>query len=181
MSVRRWVPGFTFAGVFVGHALYIRHLSLAPSPGWAPALALQGGRWGFAAYLQGQDYFMSFSYALGATFSVWALGELLRSRRAEAAAGAAGGLTLVGVLAAAGCFLTGCCGSPMLAVYASILGVKTLGGGKAVVAGVTLVSVLAGYLITKRRCRGSHCGCHCGPWSGAAAVREDDLRNSSQR
>src|SRR5208283_3790556 len=46
------------------------------------------------------------------------------------AGAAAGGLTLLGALMAGGCFLIGCCGSPMLAVYLSLFGAKALGLGK---------------------------------------------------
>ena len=37
-----------------------------------------------------------------------------------------GGITLSGFLAVAGCYLLGCCGSPMLAVYMSLFGVSFL-------------------------------------------------------
>ena len=55
-----------------------------------------------------------------------------------------GGITLVGVLMAGGCFLIGCCGSPMLAVYVSLFGSRALGVGKPLTALVTLVSVGCG-------------------------------------
>jgi hypothetical protein len=62
-----------------------------------------------------------------------------------------GGLTLVGVLMAGGCFLIGCCGSPMLAVYVSLFGAKALSVGKPLTALVTLVSVGCGYWCLSRR------------------------------
>jgi hypothetical protein len=69
-----------------------------------------------------------------------------------AAVGAAvGGITLVGVLMAGGCFLIGCCGSPMLAVYVSLFGSRALGVGKPLTALVTLVSVSCGYWCLSRR------------------------------
>ena len=52
---------------------------------------------------------------------------------------------------AGGCFLIGCCGSPMLAVYLSLFGAKALGLGKPLMALVTLVSVNCGYWYFSRR------------------------------
>ena len=51
-----------------------------------------------------------------------------------AAVGAFGGVSLVTLLAAAGCFLIGCCGSPMLAIYVSLFGSKAAGIGKPLMA-----------------------------------------------
>jgi len=108
---------------------------------------------------------MGFSYALGAAFAAWALLQYLAVRQAAMAAGAAGGVTLVGVLMGAGCFLIGCCGSPMLGVYAGIFGAKALGVGKPLMALVTVLSVGGGYWYLSRRlskvsCSDSNCACH---------------------
>ena len=82
--------------------------------------------------LAGQDYFIGFAYALGASFTAWALTRCISFRHARVGAGGAavGGITLVGVLMAGGCFLIRCCGSPMLAVYMSLFGSRALGVGK---------------------------------------------------
>jgi len=52
---------------------------------------------------------------------------LFRQERTVTAGAAGGGVTLLGALMAGGCFLIGCCGSPMLAVYLSLFGAKGLG------------------------------------------------------
>jgi hypothetical protein len=76
-------------------------------------------------------YVRTLTYVLGAAFAVWALSRCISfSRGTAVAAGAAGSITLVGVLMAAGCFLIGCCGSPMLAIYLGLFGAKVLGLGK---------------------------------------------------
>ena len=63
---------------------------------------------------------------------------------------------------AGGCFLIGCCGSPMLAVYLSLFGAKALGLGKPLMALVTLVSVSCGYwYFSLRLARGSTCMDDC--------------------
>jgi hypothetical protein len=103
--------------------------------------------------LAGARFFIGFSYALGASFAAWALIRCISFRQARVAAvgAAAGGITLVGVLMAGGCFLIGCCGSPMLAVYVSLFGSRALGVGKPLTALVTLVSVGCGYWCLSRR------------------------------
>lgn len=72
----------------------------------------------WARYVGQGDYWFGYSYALAAAFTVFALALTIRQRR-QAAQGIVGGVTMLGVLYGAGCFLIGCCGSPMLAVYLS--------------------------------------------------------------
>lgn len=147
---RLW-PMVVFVAIFVGHALYIGHEAASPSDGWADSEIIDYGFLGLKPYWEAQDYFLGFSYALGAAFAVWAIGQFVRSRRTAVAVGAAGGVTLVGVLMTAGCFLVGCCGSPMLGVYAGIFGAKALGAGKPLMALITLLSVGCGYYCLSRR------------------------------
>jgi hypothetical protein len=161
---QRWLPYLTFVVVFLGHAFYLRQQAAMPTEGWADVGVGQGGLWGFDFYMQAQDYYMSFSYALGTVFAVWALMKYLIVRQAALAAGAVGSVSLVGILMGAGCFLIGCCGSPMLGIYAGLFGAKTLGVGKPLMALVTLLSVSFGYWYLSRRlakigCSGSNCAC----------------------
>jgi hypothetical protein len=69
------------------------------------------------------------------------LGEIGRGSYSSTGSGAARGVTLVDVLMAVVCFLNGCCGSPMLGMYAGIIGARALVGGMPLMAGVTLLSV----------------------------------------
>lgn len=147
----RLLPLAVFAAVFVGHALYARHAAVAPTDGFAEVGIVDMGRWGLGPYLAAGDYYTGFSYALGLAFASWAVIQFVRSRRAAMAVGAAGSVTLVGVLMAAGCFLIGCCGSPMLAVYVGIFGAKALGAGKPIMALVTLASTGCGYWCLSQR------------------------------
>lgn len=162
--MKRFLPQLTFLAVMAGHALYMRRQAATPADGWADVGVGDGGLWGFEPYLQGRDYYPGFSYALGAAFAVWALAAYLRGRQAAMAAGAAGSVTLVGVLMGAGCFMIGCCGSPMLGVYAGMFGAKALGAGKPLMAAVTLLSVGFGYWYLSRRLSGAGCpekSCGC--------------------
>jgi len=172
----RWLPAVVFLGVFAGHALYLSHLAAASSKGWVDS-GVSSGSWfpSMKPYILGRDYFLGFSYALGAAFTVWAFGQFQRSRRAAMAVGAAGSVTLVGILLAGGCFLVGCCGSPMLGVYLGIFGAKALGVGKPLMALASLLSVGGGYWHLSRRskreiCRDGSCAClSSAPASGASA------------
>lgn len=95
------------------------------------------------------------SYALSAAFTAYAL-LIFRENRRKAAAGAVGGLAAMGVLYAVGCFAVGCCGSPMLPIYLSLLGGKVAGIDGPIMFGLTLLSVGIGFLILGRKAR---CAC----------------------
>jgi hypothetical protein len=160
-----WLAPLVFVGVYAAHAFYLSRVVAAPIEGWANSEIIDTGFLGLGPYLQAQDYYIGFSYALGAAFAAWAMGGFLRSRQAAMAAGAAGSITFVGVLMAAGCFMIGCCGSPMLGVYLGIFGARALGIGKPLMALVSLVSVGFGYWYLSQRakreaCLDSSCACH---------------------
>jgi hypothetical protein len=143
-----------FAAVFVGHVLYLRYLTIAPQKDWADDFNPSINFW--QSYMISQDYFVSFSYALSASFAFWATARFMYSRRRAAAVGAFGGVSLLTLLTAAGCFLIGCCGSPMLPIYISLFGSKAAGIGKPLVALISLISTGGGYLYVVRR---QECNC----------------------
>jgi hypothetical protein len=160
----RWMPLIMSLAVFSGHALFIRQQAALPSDGWADVGVGYGGLWGFEAYVKEQDFYLGFSYALGTAFAVWAAGQFINTRQTAMAAGAVGSATFVGVLMAAGCFLAGCCGSPMLGVYLGLFGAKALGIGKPLMALVTVISVGCGHWHLSRRaakgvCTSESCNC----------------------
>ena len=177
MMVMRLVPTIVFLAIFVAHALYVGACAISAPSGWSDfgMSATAAGPLGLGAYWRGQEYFIGFSYGLGASFAAWALTRCISFRRVRVAAGGAavGGITLVGVLMAGGCFLIGCCGSPMLAVYVSLFGSRALGVGKPLTALVTLVSVSCGYWCLSRR--HADCGVCCSsadtPQKNNVAVR----------
>ena len=161
----QWLAPLAFVGVYAAHAFYLSRIAATPTKGWANSEIMDSGFPGLGPYFQAQDYYTGFSYALAGAFAAWAIGRFLRSRQAAMAAGAAGSITFVGVLMAAGCFLIGCCGSPMLGVYLGIFGAKALGIGKPLMALVSLVSVGVGYWYLSRRakkeiCLDSSCACY---------------------
>jgi hypothetical protein len=140
--------------VFIGHVLYLRYLTSAPQKDWADNFNPSVSFW--QSYMISQDYFVSFSYALSASFAVWATARFVYFRRRSAAVGAFGGISVVTLLAAAGCFLVGCCGSPMLPIYVSLFGSNAAGIGKPLMALISLISIGGGYFYVVRR---PECNC----------------------
>ena len=103
-------------------------------------------------YISQQDYFIGLSYALAAGFTVYSLLTFLSKHRAGAR-GLLSGITVTGLLYFGGCFLVGCCGSPMLPVYLSLFGSSFLGFAKPMVFGLTLISVVLGFWwVRKNNC-----------------------------
>lgn len=103
-------------------------------------------------YFGQKDYFLSFSYALAVAFTVYAFLRLVRKTKGASTC-LIGGITLTGFIYIMGCFLLGCCGSPLLAVYLGLFGSKILGFAKPLIAAITTISVIFGYLWIKKKCK----------------------------
>jgi hypothetical protein len=93
------------------------------------------------SYIETQSYFLGYSFALSLAFASVAIRQYIEKRTMAAKGAAIGGLSLSTILGFAGCFLTGCCGSPMLAVYVSLLGTAFLPFAKPLVAVLTTLSI----------------------------------------
>ena len=123
-------------------------------------------------YVERSEYLIGASYALAVGFSVFAFLRFLETRK-KGFAGLVGGITLTGVLYVAGCFLLGCCGSPMLAVYLTLFGSSFLGFTKPLTFALTLTSIVVGYIWMERKsvteiptCRDCEGEEECPPASG---------------
>lgn len=137
---------------------------------WLDAGPAAGQSWA-RTYIETQGYWLGYSYALSLSFAVFAFRQWREQRRCTTRNLAIGGLTLSGFLAVAGCFLIGCCGSPMLVVYLNLFGVSFLPFAKPMVAGFTTLSVIGMILWMNRRgrlaseagnqmaCSEPECGC----------------------
>lgn len=144
-----------FAVVFAAHVGYHAWREAAVDSRW---VALHGVERPsvLVRYAERQDYYLGYSYALAGSFTAFALMLTVQQRRRQMG-GVIGGLTIMGVLYGAGCFLLGCCGSPMLAVYVSLFGALFLGAVKPLVAGITTLSVLLSGVWVTRRARRPCC------------------------
>jgi hypothetical protein len=96
-------------------------------------------------YWETQSYWLGFAYALSLTFAVYAFLRYRQERFGAAKNLALGGVTYSGVLAVVGCYLIGCCGSPMLAVYLSLFGAGFLPFAKPLVAALTALAILGAW------------------------------------
>lgn len=112
----------------------------------------------FYLYFSHQEYFLGISYGLAASFTIYAITRFRENRRGSVR-GMVGGVTLTGILAVAGCFLIGCCGSPMLVVYLSLFGTSFLKFSKLLVLLLTLTSVIIGYIWMEKRSKKDDCCC----------------------
>ena len=105
--------------------------------------------WG-ARYLEAGAYWMGYSYGLASAFAAAAVRRFLRERSCASRRMAVGGMTFTGGLAVAGCFLVGCCGSPMLAVWLGLFGAAFLPFAKPLVAATTTATVGVGWWMMTR-------------------------------
>lgn len=111
---------------------------------WLAVASVEQASW-LTRYVETQSYWLGLSYGLAFSFAVAAFRRYRERRLCAARNLAIGGVTLSGILAVAGCFLLGCCGSPMLAVYLSLFGAAFLPFAKPLVAGLTAASLAAGW------------------------------------
>lgn len=111
-----------------------------------------GGTW-LQTYLDGGSYWLGYSYGIALAFAAAGLRRYREQRLAASRNLALGALSVSGVLAVAGCYLLGCCGSPMLAVYLSLFGATFLPWAKPLVATLTTASLLVAWYFSLRCAR----------------------------
>lgn len=109
--------------------------------------------------------FLGLSYALAAGFLAYVLSHFIARRREGGFKSVLAGAGVTGALWLGLCWLAGCCGSPLLPVYASLLGAKFLGVTSPLVFGLTAASVAFGVVRFHRPVAE---GC-CPPGEGKAA------------
>ena len=139
-------PLIAFILVFLLHVIYSIGKAAQVSQRWVQVENISGR----SLYFNRQEFLLGFSYALAGAFAVYALLKFIENRK-SGAAGLVGGVTLTGILYVGGCFLLGCCGSPMLAVYLGLFGSSFLGFAKPLVALMTTLSVVIGYFWIEKK------------------------------
>lgn len=146
-----------FGSILMAHLTYSMWRGMQLSRRWAQ---LEQVNW-FTMYFKQSDYMMGIAYAMTAAFTVFALMIFLEFRKASLT-GMLGGITLTGFLSVGGCFLMGCCGSPMLVIYLSLFGASFLKFTKPLMLVVTSISVAIGYFWLNKKLKNSSCGCSKG-------------------
>ncbi len=109
-------------------------------------------------YVEAQGYWLGFSYAMSLSFAAVAFRRYREQSSCATRNVAIGSAALSGALPVAGCFLVGCCGSPMLVVYLNLFGAAFLPFAKPLVAGVTLISIILAWWWMSRNGRTSAAG-----------------------
>ena len=159
MKNRLMYPLISFILVFLIHGLYSLWEIRQATHQWVQISNVSL----LSLYFSRQDYFLSLSFSLTGSFTVYAILKFIENRR-EGISGIAGGITWAGILSVGICFFSGCCGSPMLAVYLSLFGSSLIGFTKPLTAIITTISVIVGYIWMKRSSK-AVCspdkGCNC--------------------
>lgn len=148
MSKNRFYVFVAFFCVFALHLAYSVNRSMQIYSDW---VQMQNVNF-VVLYFQRLDFFLGLSYALAVAFTVYAVTQFVSLNR-NCLKGVVGGVTLTGAIYFFGCFLIGCCGSPMLIVYMGLLGPKFLGVTKPLVFLFTAISVLVGFYWIKRKAK----------------------------
>ena len=148
---RLLLPALVFVAVGVAHYVWI---GLFPEKNvfqdrWI-AISATRGSW-LSEYVEMQSYWLGFSYALSLAFAAVAFRRYREVRLCAVRNLTIGSVTFSGVLPVVGCYLIGCCGSPMLAVYLNLFGAAFVPLAKPLMAGLTLLSVVIGWWWMNRR------------------------------
>ena len=147
---RAILPGTVCVAVAAFHYVW---LGLFPEqdPAQSRWVALDDERSWFQTYLEVQSYWLGYSYALSFGFAAVALRHYREHRSCGTRNLAIGGATFSSVLAVAGCYLIGCCGSPMLVVYLNLFGAAFVPLAKPLVAALTTVTIAGAWWWMSRR------------------------------
>jgi len=141
-STRRIATVMAFVIVLLVHFVWINVFpEIDPAQGsWLTVPAAESPGW-LGRYIIGEQYWMGYVYALSIAFAVYALLLFISTRISSTGRFAIGSISLSGFLAIFGCFLVGCCGSPMLGVYLSLFGASFLPFAKPLIALITTILI----------------------------------------
>ncbi len=145
MRVRRAIlPVAVFTGVALFHFVWL-HFFPEADPAQSRWETVPQTSSALGLYIDEGSYFLGYSYALAISFATVAFRSYREKRIRSAGGFAVGGLTFSGFLAFAGCYLLGCCGSPMLGVYMSLFGTGFLPFAKPLVAVITTLTIVGSW------------------------------------
>lgn len=154
MKKKFYLPLIAFWAVFSLHATYVIWKNIELANKWSNTVETN---W-FLQYFIKQDFLLGISYALAVAFTVYALVRFFENRK-TGIKGTLGGLTLMGIIYFGGCFLIGCCGSPMLIVYLNLFGASFLGFTKIIIFALTTISIIISYFWLNKKSKNNTCNC----------------------
>ncbi len=153
MTARRLLlPISVFAAVWIFHYVF---LTLFPEGASIQAqwLSVEGhptlSVWG--RYVASRSYYLSYTYALSLSFAATTYRRYREKQSCTTRRVALGGIGISGILSVGGCFLLGCCGSPMLGVYLSMFGASFFPFAKPLVAGISTLMLLIAWIWVRRK------------------------------
>lgn len=163
-SFRRIAAGATFAVTFFVHFSLVNIFPESDSAqsAWLKVPAAESIGW-LDRYIAGGHYWMGYVYALSIGFAVYALLLFVGTRMETTGRFAIGSISFSGLLAVFGCFLVGCCGSPMLGVYLSLFGASFLPFARPLVALITTILITGSWLWLRKKTRCGHALDCCRP------------------
>lgn len=147
---RALLPAALFLVVIAAHAAWTSADPGCDAAGACSDDACAPGPSSTTTYLRTGAFWLGLSYASSAAFAGVALRRAFERRSAASSAGAARGVALSALLPFAGCWLVGCCGSPMLAVYLGLLGASFLPFTGPLVAVLTAAMIAASWAWMRR-------------------------------
>ena len=154
MTKKFYLPLVALLSVFGIHSTYIIWKNIELANKWSQTTETN---W-FSQYFQKQDFLLGMSYALAVAFTVYALLKFFENRK-SGIKGTLGGLTMTGIIYFGGCFLIGCCGSPMLIVYLNLFGASFLGFTKIIIFALTTISIIISYFLLNKKSKNNNCNC----------------------
>lgn len=147
------LAGIIFVAVFAIHFLW-QGVFPEQDPLQSQWLSLPTENSWFRSYIEADSYWLGYSYALSAAFAAAAFYNYLKSPCRSSRTFVIGGISLSGFLAVAGCFLIGCCGSPMFVVWLNIFGATFIPFAKPFIALVTTITIaVAWWWMLQRKTR----------------------------
>lgn len=169
---QRWLlPTGVFVAVVLVHFLYLAFFpERDPAQTRWATVPVRENAW-FKTYIETQSYWLGFSYGFSLAFAVAAFRRYREGRSCTARNMVIGGVSFTGVLSVVGCYLLGCCGSPMLGVYISLFGAAFVPWAKPLAAALTVLSIGTAWWWMNRRlarsespatdgaCSGPNCNC----------------------
>ncbi|MFA5431600.1 MAG: hypothetical protein WC319_01805 [Candidatus Paceibacterota bacterium] len=154
MKKKHFIIAGSFLLTFFIHAFYIVQSNVNIAKKWNYSHDTNY----ILQYFTKQDFLLGLSYALAVAFTTYSILQFLQYRK-KGLKGSIAGIGATGIIYFLGCFLIGCCGSPMLVVYLNLFGASFLGFTKIIVFALTTISILVCLWYMNRKSKKANCNC----------------------